>query len=653
MPSESMSPPSSLNMHSYGDEIVVGARTNGTHDAQTNDGQQPEQDPANADKPMDDAPNSRPSSSRYTKRTRSAAQNDPSPEDLSRLANAARESYETLASARHPRRVLPDTYERGVVLGWWRDSPVEDERYKHAIVATLDSKGRVRPRIQSTNIHGQPINAPVPSGPGGTEVAFTRIVFLEHLIGLRQAHIVEYVKYRAAMVPADHTDLARTEADLDARAKADRSIKAYPPAELGPIAYGREVPEDVVTPLRPEPTNKRRRTDGGFVPIDRTPLPDPAMIPSTAIDMEPLYGTRPTRILVGYWKGSSEEDPRDRHAIEGILGSNDMFRVKVVRETRDGRPVTGNFPTGAGALWVHYDDVELEDHLKGLNRNEIKEYVRIRQYFADRGERPEDRAVNEAVAVVNAQRRVLAGFKGGPTAGVPEPSLASAGARGDAVVAEMMNNYYNRGKAPPPPKTEPRPKIISRRSLGSANELPERQPPVAERIFPAEPVAYRTERPSASREASRQAASREAAAMAAASAANTHLSLSPLPSHSNVPHGHTQAHPHPHPHPHPQTHTHTHTPTPTPTHPSHGANTANPRMRFHDTDEMQRLNDIWARQEAQRQRGSEEETKVYGDTRYVRKGAGPFQGRYVADTRKLITIDGEDYVEYRVLAKTM
>lgn len=500
---------------------------------------------------------------------------------------------------------------------------MDDEDYKHAIFATLDLKGRLRPRIQATSVSGKPVPAPLPAGPGSTEVAFMRIVFLDHLVGLRLAHIVEYVKFRSSMVPADSSEQAKRDADLDARAKADRSVKANPPADLGPIAYGREVPEDVVTPVRAESTNKRRRTDGGFVPIDRTPLPDPSAMPATATDLEPLYGTRPTRILVGYWKGSSEDDPRDRHAIYGILGSNDMFRVKVVRETRDGRPVNGNFPTGAGALWVHYDEVELEDHLKGLNRMEIKEYVRIRQYFADRGERPEDRPLNEAVAVVNAQRRVLAGFKGGPTAGVPEPSLASAGARGDSVVAEMINCYYNRGKSAP---VEPRANISGRRSLGGTNETIERPASVVERSFPAEPVPFRAERPPISREVSREvnrqtAASREAAALAAASAANTHLSLSPRPTTNNhMPQG------------------------------QHN-NPASSRLRFHDTDEMRRLNDVWARQEAQRQKGSDEDAKVYGDTRYVRRAAGPFQGRYVGESRALITIDGEDYVEYRVLAK--
>ncbi|CRK14853.1 hypothetical protein BN1723_010507 [Verticillium longisporum] len=59
---------------------------------------------------------------------------------------------------------------------------------------------------------------------------------------------------------------------------------------------------------------------------------------------EALWGTRPTRIVVGYWKPSNAPSKRDHHAVLGVLGTNDMFRVKIVRETRDGRYVDGNFP---------------------------------------------------------------------------------------------------------------------------------------------------------------------------------------------------------------------------------------------------------------------------------------------------------------------
>lgn len=81
---------------------------------------------------------------------------------------------------------------------------------------------------------------------------------------------------------------------------------------------------------------------------------------NTLLSIDPLLGTRPARILLGYWKSSSEEDPKDRHAVYGILWESDVFRLKLVRETRDGR----NFPGGSGNFWIPYKEVEFEEYLK-------------------------------------------------------------------------------------------------------------------------------------------------------------------------------------------------------------------------------------------------------------------------------------------------
>ncbi|KAH7108599.1 hypothetical protein B0J13DRAFT_416909, partial [Dactylonectria estremocensis] len=173
------------------------------------------------------------------------------------------------------------------------------------------------------------------------------------------------------------------------------------------------------------PFSKTIKVSGGFATINPAPTngvsherPGSAPQPLAAHPMrppvDPLPGTRPTRILLGYWKGSSEPSLKDRHAVYGILGQNDMFRVKLVRETRDGRFVDGNFPIGAGALWIQYEEVEFEDHLKPLARHEIKEYCRVRQWQLDHGETPDERAANEVKAVQEAQVRAGTGFKNIP-----------------------------------------------------------------------------------------------------------------------------------------------------------------------------------------------------------------------------------------------
>ncbi|KAK3934104.1 hypothetical protein QBC46DRAFT_400654, partial [Diplogelasinospora grovesii] len=69
-------------------------------------------------------------------------------------------------------------------------------------------------------------------------------------------------------------------------------------------------------------------------------------------------------------------------------------------------------------------------------------------------------------------------------------------------------------------------------------------------------------------------------------------------------------------------------------------------------DNIQRLTKVWAAQEANRLKasGGTEDAKVYMGVKYERKQKGPFQGKLVSQGT-IISIDGEDYVEYRILTK--
>jgi hypothetical protein len=70
----------------------------------------------------------------------------------------------------------------------------------------------------------------------------------------------------------------------------------------------------------------------------------------------------------------------------------------------------------------------------------------------------------------------------------------------------------------------------------------------------------------------------------------------------------------------------------------------------HFQDNVSRLNKVWEAQEANRIRAGGEDAKIYMGVKYARKQNGPFQGKLVSQGM-IITIDGEDYVEYRVLTK--
>jgi len=59
---------------------------------------------------------------------------------------------------------------------------------------------------------------------------------------------------------------------------------------------------------------------------------------------------------------------------------------------------------------------------------------------------------------------------------------------------------------------------------------------------------------------------------------------------------------------------------------------------------------VWQDQESNRIKAGAEDAKMYMGIKYERKQNGPFVGKLVSQGT-IISIDGEDYVEYRVLTK--
>ncbi|KAM3466674.1 hypothetical protein NHJ6243_000729 [Beauveria neobassiana] len=581
--------------------------------------------------------------SHYPKRKRTSIFNDLSESKIEiptsiRAERPERTALPSTSSKAKPRNSIGGV--KGVLVGHWRDSPVPDIENKHAVIGFIDVRDRLRTRIQPLNKAGEPISAeyPLPPGPGGSWVTFDRIYFSDFLVGLDHFQVKEYVRLRSAAV--EDSDEER----LAAEAEAVRAA----------IIRGRELLQTenpVVAPLMahgaiPVDTNgnpmvidaKRRRTSNSFVSI--APHEDAAGGPQP-LALDPLHGTRPTRVVLGYWKLSSEELPEDRHAVYGILGQNDMFRVKVVRETRDGRYVDGNFPTGAGALWIHWDEVEFEPHIRVLSRPEIKEYCRIRQYQIDRGETTSQRAANEAAAIEEARLRTTAylhahhlqGAKGGHAqrgsssspGDVDRPDSPGGGSGGRvsgghelrqlrrAADAKSDNNnnsnargarnssygFVDAGAEALGPGTAasnggtPR----SGDALERANALVRRE------IARVEAAQGRADLHADHRERAAQAADAAAAAVAGSITV-------PSPPMTN----------------------------------------GSGRALFHESEDIERLNRVWARQESLRLRAGSEDAKIYDGVKYERKPTGPFMGKLVSQGT-IITIDGEDYVEYRVLTK--
>ncbi|RBR22842.1 hypothetical protein FVER53590_09559 [Fusarium verticillioides] len=617
--------PSGVDFNELEDEIVVGARTNGIRKSS------PLRPASEGDDEIMRDAEDEPVASHYPKRKRNSifqGLNERKMEPVRSLADE-RQPQATATKSKPPR--LSTGSVKGVTIGYWRDSEAPTVDLKHAVIGFIDVRERLRTRIQPTTLSGETISDeyPLPPGPGGSWVTFDKIVFLDHLVGLDQLQVKEYVKIRAEATGTDEFEGERIAAEKAAVKEAVRRANLNSTAEHGTnlpqLAYGVDLPEH----LQQNRDAKRRRTSGGFAPanpppsngpvIEHTPIqPAPGGPQPLRHTVDPLPGTRPTRILIGHWAKSNSPDPRDRHAVYGILGQNDMFRVKLVRETRDGRFVEGNFPAGAGALWIAYEEVAFEPHLKNLARNEIKEYCRVRQYQIDMGEKEGDRTSNETKAVYEAQARAA-----GTNYKAPAPlSIAPAlprlpgdygeesdqtgrmgygghelrqSRRVEAARAEARQSYIDID-TPPQPAPAPR-QSTSRTSLN--NNAIERTSALAEREIARVELAQDR--------AHMQAVNRERAAAAAAQAAQAAA--------ANIP-----------------------------------GIAVNGRQQLHERDEMQRLNKVWARQESLRLRTNAEDAKMYAGVKYERKTQGPFTGKLVSQGT-IINIDGEDYIEYRVLAK--
>ncbi|KAI0389152.1 hypothetical protein F5Y17DRAFT_142595 [Xylariaceae sp. FL0594] len=605
---------SSVNPDLLGDEIIVGMHGNGDKPSPLRVVSDAEDDAtAEAADPV----------SHYPKRKRASVYNDLSEDKMD--TSMADDGVDIDSRESQRRSSGPKTTEsKSVILGYWRESPVPDPAGKHAVAGFMDVRDRLRTRIQCMTRLGGPINPrlfPIPPGPGGGWVTFERIVFENHLVGLDHNEIKEYVKIVADMGGSDSIPESRR-GDIERRAVFDarRHLEMNPPAEmpLGPVAYGLEIPDNAQVSRQ---EHKRRRLNSihnvphqhpvGTFPnqISGTnpPTPTSGLLPGPVTAQQPhvgvldsLPGTRPTRILVGAWAKSDVRREEDRHAVYGILGANDMFRVKLVRETLDGRYVDGNFPAGAGALWIPYEEVIFLRHIKHLSRPEMKEYVRVRQRQIDDGEKEEDKVANETKAVYEAQTRARA------QAAASHPKSQSS------LAANVM----------------PRPPLL----LGDREEahelrqhrhdmVPRNELAIARHALPQHDMRHLPRPPSIDIvDRIDGLATREVNRMEVAQQRQDRQQQSRLPMGNAGMVEHME-------------------------HPGHGQ-----LQRPQFQDNRDRMQKVWAAQEQNRLRASVEDTKMHMGIKYERKLNGPFAGKLVSQGA-IITIDGEDYVEYRVLTK--
>lgn len=441
---------------------------------------------------------------------------------------------------------------RGCIIGVWRDSNLPNDEDKHAIYGFIDIHERLRTRIYAVNRRGEELIANIPTGAGGCWVTFPKIILDSHLKSLSVAQIKEYVRLRTDAKP-EPTPEAQHEAEIQAVMKAIS------------IAASDEHSSPVLK------TSSSHSSLRGKSSAHRHSLPrqslsqTPAFKAINASEIQtpkasPTSESKPNGILLGYWADSDAPNEADKHAVYGVLGGSDCFRVKVQRVTRDGRYVDGNFPIGAGALWLHYDKLVLDKHLAHLSRAEVKEYVRIRQRDIDEGESPRDRKANEQRAIKEAQEVVAA-----EAAGTSLPSKVDR----SPVEQEVRHSSRNEQR------------------MAAATKQAAEAEAAAEKL--------RKEK-AAMREKQNEKARKEVAMAEAALQESAQQQLK---------------------------------------------------------NNLKKLNKVWVAQQTAFSNPPpppSDEVKYYNGIKYERKQNGPFQGKLVS-TPQIFSIDGEDYVEYRVLTK--
>lgn len=475
---------------------------------------------------------------------------------------------------------------------------------------------------------------PMPPGRGRFWVTFERIIFSDHLVGLNYSQVKEYTRLRSEAAPKEPEDDSAA-AEHAAVQEAVRRIKensalgesVQPPV----IAYGIDMPGHPQIPIRHD--LKGGCAGGFFAGVGSAPLetaPEPRGIPTPGqsiaahqnpFRIDPRIGTRPTQILIGHWKMSGKVKPEDRHAVFGVWGQNGVFRAKVIQRTRDGRLingrfvggrfVNGNYPYGASALWIPHEEVELEPHLKSLNKQEIREYCRVRQYQLDRGETSAERMENETKAVFEAQIRVdTLPYEQPHNIAVPTSRPITRGEWD-----KRLNGQQSRGSYPLRQSRRAGPLSVQ---VSTGDD--ERHSIRLEGVEVVERVKALACRETAGANAAqdwvdRHSIHREHKPAAVAAGAGNAAGVATA---SNMP---------------PERH-----------------HNVNGRIPFHMSEDMQRLNEIRARQEAFRTTGRSDDVKTYDGNQYRRKTTGPFMRKLVS-RGAIINIDGDDYVEYRVLTK--
>ncbi|KAJ6436487.1 C2H2-type domain-containing protein [Purpureocillium lavendulum] len=313
----------------------------------------------------------------------------------------------------------------------------------------------------------------------------------------------------------------------------------------------------------------------------------------------------PVKAVLGYWRDSPVPEPDRRHAVIGFIDVLDRLRTRIQPRTTAGEPIkTYPLPPEPSANWVKFEGIVFADHLVGLDSFQIKEYVRIATQESMANEMSDEDLVRVAMARAKENHAYDNPAKAPSIAcGLELPGRRDSRAEpkrrttsnGFATINTNLAELPN-GRNLCHCLTEKCRHSIRRAAQAHSN-IP------AIQLIEAKANDELTKAEAAQTRAEKYANRREQLAEGAAA-----TTAGAVPS------------------------------------------TSRPVALFYEPDDLQRMGDRQTCQQTLPTKPGARDAKFYDGVKYERKSTGPFIGKLVS-RGAIIEIDGEDYVEYRVLTK--
>lgn len=299
-------------------------------------------------------------------------------------------------------RIVDKKHKLEMLVGIWKKSTEAHEKDKHAVYGFLGSGDCLIYRVYNETVLGSELSSDQPL-PLCQRVQRLAVLFLPHL---RQMDDEAFKRYLKNKLSVEETLMDDT---YQLRSLGKRKRKSTVTDDDSDF--------DTDTGQSPKRrlTSRKRQPNKYYVGDDPSVAQTPGLKTSMALSRDSpdfsgeqkSWKKRKTTVLIGYWKDSDASDPVDKHGIWGIIKAmgSGQLRLMLKQQTRDGREYVGNFPHHG--TWKSFDDVVLEDHLAGMTRIEVQEYVKIRIRDIEAGgpggeyqHASELRAVSEAKQII-------------------------------------------------------------------------------------------------------------------------------------------------------------------------------------------------------------------------------------------------------------